>query len=405
MKEYVAMIEQGAAGAADWLAQALNNGERGPDVETACKIVLNHIGEKITSENLKLAAEYIAKTPDVNRSDSERRRYAKKLKKHLHAKRREIKEQSTAVFNEQWGTANAIHIDANLNVYRDNKNGTLCEEHSPTYYMTDIEEVASRLKQGFNLERPQGTSLHHMLEFLTTSNNPAVTEAKVFLERNFQSFVIEHNWAAAFKNVKDFEGGEIKLPFEYTAFEFRVSGIRMIVCLAETSAGIQGMLISGINKRWYVSSSKLTFSDGVINYFGVDAADKDEGILGGILNTLTEQVRAVCIMLDSGVAVGERKAHDPSVNKRRVKQGKRALRDYHVVALTKRYRRESEDAGGHTGTKKRLHWRRGNWAHYKTPGGQVKYINSEGITVSKTWRNWQLVGDESLGFVDKHYSL
>ncbi len=84
-----------------------------------------------------------------------------------------------------------------------------------------------------------------------------------FFRNEFQSFVIEHNWAKAFENVKDFDGGEIRLPFEYTCFEFRISGLRVLAFLGESEDNkMEGVLASGINRRWYVNPNRVIF-DGI----------------------------------------------------------------------------------------------------------------------------------------------
>ncbi len=111
-------------------------------------------------------------------------------------------------------------------------------------------------------------------------------------------------------------------------------------------------------------------------------------------------------MLDAKVAMGEKRSlGGDGLNKRRIREGKTPLRDYHVVTLAKRLRAEPNHDHEPTGIHRRLHWRRGHWRHFNTPGGEIRYFNADGITVSKTWINWQLVGDETLGFVDKHYRL
>lgn len=392
------------------------------DLETAVKILLAAVGEPTTTENIKIAAEW-AKEKGLDKSDignvhmsqKERSQHTKGLKKLLRAKRLKLPKWSKeggeqdflakmqeADVQEELSTK-ALFGNAMAPVRPITHNQ--CVDAEP-HFEEDVAEIGKRFKNGLILEKPQGTSLHHMIDFV--SHLPG-REASLFgfMKSEFQSFIIEHNWSEAFKNVRDFDGGEVRLPFDYTAFEFRLSGVRVIICLGEDLDGISGVMCTGINKRWYVNGQKLRFENGNLTWWSEEdvSGDPDLKSLNAVMLILGDLIRAVCIMLDSGVAVSDRKAHDPAVNRRRVNSGKKALSDYHVVVLSKRLRSNHESSGEPTGIKKRLHWRRGHWAHYQTPGGQVKYINADGITVSKTWRNWQLVGDESLGFVDKHYSL
>ena len=47
----------------------------------------------------------------------------------------------------------------------------------------------------------------------------------------FHVFVVEHEWSKAFENATDFDGGEWRPPFDECAFEFQVSGFRLILLL------------------------------------------------------------------------------------------------------------------------------------------------------------------------------
>lgn len=277
----------------------------------------------------------------------------------------------------------------------------------------DLEILTGLLgARGFVLEKPQGTSVHHFLDHLheVEKIKGAPTDAEslnayTFIKSDFQSFVVEHNWAAAFENVQDFDGGDVRLPFQFTCFEFRISGIRVLIFLGETKDGIRGIMTSGINKRWYICPHLVTFDHGVLSHPALAQSDLDPSYWD-YLKKLGAQIRAVCIMLDAKVAVGERKAvAGPGLNKQRAREGKAPVKDYHVVTLSKRMRYERNPDAVSTGARKALHWRRGHWRHFKSAGGEIRYSNEEGYTVSKTWINWQLVGDETLGFVDKHYKL
>jgi hypothetical protein len=163
----------------------------------------------------------------------------------------------------------------------------------------------------------------------------------------------------------------------------------------------------GLNKRWYVNTNTLHFEKGELR-FAVPLNSEDDAenkLVEAWIGELAAEIRAVCIMLDAKVAVAEPRSHaGEGLNKKRLREGKTPLKDYHIVTLAKRLRADYE-RGDPTGIKKRLHWRRGHWRHFTTPGGKEMYIDAEGITRSRTWINWQLVGNESLGFVEKHYRL
>lgn len=261
----------------------------------------------------------------------------------------------------------------------------------------DIEETGRRLALPFKLERPQGSSLHHLAEYLKScepvdgvSRDGLVEEIE---QGRWQSFVIEHDWAAAFAGASDFDQGGFQLPYDFTCFEFRVNGMRVIMlCGQGDGDDIHGNLVVGVNGRWYLNADQFELRNGKI--ISVKLNENIEAWAGkaeAFLNKLAEQIRAICIMLDAQVAERELVRASERLNEIRAKKGKTPLRSYHVVSLARKHRaRPMEDHVVTPGAKRRLHFRRGHWRHF---------------TDHKTWINWMLVGDPDLGFVDKHYKL
>lgn len=273
-------------------------------------------------------------------------------------------------------------------------------------YKQDVAEVSRRIKEGIRLEKPQGSSLHHFRHYLEGSNASGLTdEMKKFLEYDFQSMVIEHDWAQAFTTDDE---GEVPLPFDYVCFEFRVSGLRLLVMMGQGTDGIVGVMCTGVNGRWYVNADTFTFINGKFasRTSGVLDPLGDDKIVVNFLQLVGRQIRAVCIMLDAGVADAEREEPSIAINKKRAMNGKTLLKPYHVVRLGKRHRRYERGDSVPTGRHNRLHVRRGHWRHYKDGGsGRDQYTDAEGTLRSKTWINWMLVGQPDLGFVDKEYRL
>jgi hypothetical protein len=436
----------------EWFTNAIGQPDLKIDasenVITAAKIVLESIGEKLTDRNIQATIEFMREEQsahiDITRmTDSDRRKLKKHLRKELNRNRRLDRELSNEEFKllqqsqpltDLKGSGSHVIDPAYQGVIKQReKEGQYVNyvdpadlpdlgkqfqdtlkplAHAKAYqdksfgevYDGDLRDIARHLENGLILEKPQGTSFHHLVDFITSLPGREATLFN-FMRQEFQSFVVEHDWAKAFEGVKDFEGGDIMLPYEFTCFEFRISGLRVMACLGTTPNGIEGVMITGINKRWYVNPHKLVLINGQLGHLDVTFTHTDR-FAKAFLDLLGKQIRAVCIMLDAKVAVGERRnLAVGGLNKKRIKEGKAPLRDYHVVVLSKRLRSEGSRDSEPTGVHRRLHWRRGHWRHFDTPGGAVRYINNDGITVSKTWINWQLVGDEMLGFVDKHYKL
>lgn len=198
---------------------------------------------------------------------------------------------------------------------------------------------------------------------------------KLFDEDPPIPFLVEHDWRAAFSKAEQFEAvdDDVKLPFDFCMFEFRVSGHH--ICIYRTEGGVVG---------WFVEvRSGWVFGDvsEIVTHW---RARHDELHL-----LLHGQIRAVCIALDAEVAERETVRAPEKLQRSRIKRGKKPLSDYHVVRLTRRTRAAPLESDGEpTGRHTRLHFVRGHWRHFEN---------------HKTWIAWHLRGDPDLGFIDKHY--
>jgi hypothetical protein len=190
-----------------------------------------------------------------------------------------------------------------------------------------------------------------------------------------QTFVVRHDWANAFEGAEGISD-EFRLPYQICTFEFRVVGRTVIVFAGEDDQGISG------SKRVatpFVESGDYWYCPGY--------ADSNQNEL---LMYLWAQIRSICIALDAEVATTTVVRAPHKLNEKRERQGKPLIIEHRVVDLAKRHRVGNPSAGQGTGSKKRLHFRRGHWRHYEE---------------SKTWVRWCLVGDPDLGFISKHYQL
>lgn len=183
-------------------------------------------------------------------------------------------------------------------------------------------------------------------------------------------FVVAHDWAAAFGEAIGAMDDEVILPYQHCVFEFRVSG-KTIVCVAMQPEG--GEIVAA----WFIDNGG--------RWCFVHADDDFHAF-----SFVWAQVKAICVALDAEVATHDVVRAPAALNKKIERNGRCPVFDYHVVSLARRHRVALTGDGEPTGQKKRLHFRRGHWRHY------------EG---HKTWIRWMLVGDPSLGFIDKHYSL
>lgn len=262
-----------------------------------------------------------------------------------------------------------------------------------------LEEVAAWLPLEPKLQRPDGSAFskvktavqsRDVIPFFVENRMPP--ELVHSLDPFAHSFVIEHDWAMAFKGATDFEGGETHLPFPSCAFEFQVNGKRVVIVLQEDERGTIALMLLGLKAGWALPMTYEFVSGRMLPKCATDnsvtlAIQKLADLVGA-------NIRAVSITLEAEVAQTEVVRIPHRLNQARERRGKPPMNDYHVVSLAKRTRylaREPgplEEVGEYT--RKRLHFRRGHYRHFPT---------------YKIWIKWMLVGDPDLGFVDKSYRL
>lgn len=208
------------------------------------------------------------------------------------------------------------------------------------------------------------------------------SEGAGLLASGAQPFVVQHDWAAAFKNATDYGDGEFNLPFEHCAFEFRISGITVIVIAMQPSPETRSRLEPRLASEPFIAIPFVEKS-------GFWWCREEAGRNDPALRFAWEQIRAICIALDAEVAERDIVRAPVALNEKRAKRGQPPLQDYHVVSLHGRHSRVKAPTGG-THRSPRMHFRRGHWRHYET---------------HRTWIKWMLVGDPDLGFIDKSYRL
>lgn len=266
---------------------------------------------------------------------------------------------------------------------------------SPLNFLRAIEEIVEAADDWLEttkvLQSPSGTRLHKFIEAISAGDvidwhdpNYRISEAngKAWRETAAAStvYLIEHNWAAAFDGATDFDGGEIHLPDDVCAFEFKMSGVPIVAFATETDGSIYLQYALNLKDRWMLL-------DVVPHALDLMPDDDPKGDYFLIAKT----IRAVCIALDAEVAKTNIIRAPHKLNHARERRGQMPIFSYHVVSLARRERAPMLDhEASEPGTRKRLHFRRGHWRHYPD---------------HKTWIKWMLVGDPELGFVDKHYRL
>lgn len=195
-------------------------------------------------------------------------------------------------------------------------------------------------------------------------------EAEELLFKDVHPFVVQNDWAKAFENAIDYAEGEITLPYNSCVFEFRITGVTVLVLALQPEGGpICCLGFAENNGIWFCT--------------GKEAAEE------GPFQLAWKEIRAICIALEAQAATHELQRAPAKLNRIREEEGKVPLYSYHVVKLSERHRASAKRFGG-VHKSPRLHFRRGHWRHFET---------------HKTWIKWMLVGNPELGFVDKEYRL
>lgn len=206
-------------------------------------------------------------------------------------------------------------------------------------------------------------------------------------------FMVEHDWARAFTGAKDYLGGEVKLPDDVCAFEFRISGRHVIAVAFDMDGRIFMQPIIKFANGWLLPEYVYYNDDNGVWQIdrSRDTGAKQKDLLQDLVKLIGEQIKAVAVALDAEVATSDIVRAPHKLNHAREKRGKLPVSSYHVVSLSRRSRAPRLDLDpGEPTYHVRLHFRRGHWRHFEN---------------HKTWVRWCLVGDPDLGFVDKHYKL
>jgi hypothetical protein len=221
--------------------------------------------------------------------------------------------------------------------------------------------------KNFKLERPD-RSLHHLWrEWL----GPYYQDGQIFL--------IEHDWAGAFKGNDEFnDDSEFHLPAPVCHFEFAVSGKRVISAFSDIENMVPAFWIKNDKQNLWLKDNAFA-----------STPEARDGVTALRL-LLWRNVAAACISLDAKIAVHAVTRAPYRLNAARERRGKLPFNDYHVIKLARREGADRLPAAESTHNSPRFHFRRGHYRHF---------------VGHKTWINWTLVGDPDLGFIEKTYRL
>jgi len=202
------------------------------------------------------------------------------------------------------------------------------------------------------------------------------------------------------------DSGEIRLPFDTTAFEFEMlfghgGHIHHIAAFRNTDDGVLSYV--GLQEfegsHWVVTGGKVDLGMEEIRvldpwifrklnaWFPITDQKDVIAYQSEATHLAMHTAKATCVLLDSGVA--EMQTEQPPRWHRKLveRAGGSELKDFHKLYIRKQ--RSTYEPKGGTHASPRAHFRRGHWRHLSE--------------IKKTWIRWTMVGDLDLGFIDKAY--
>lgn len=199
--------------------------------------------------------------------------------------------------------------------------------------------------------------------------------------------LVEHDWSRAFSGATDFEAGAFRLPFPNCCFEFVLGGKRVCALVKERDEGTS-MRPFICHKDLWVAGLQYDLHDDQWDLTGGGFLKQHEHLAA----VISEQIRAISIVLEAGAFEARKVDPSPKLNKARMKRGEMPLLAHHVLTISPERvaRRERTHEGHDPKWRTRLHFRRGHWRRYET---------------HKTWVRWTMVGNPDLGFVDTSYRI
>lgn len=255
-------------------------------------------------------------------------------------------------------------------------------------------ELIPWAERGFVMERCGGSVFHELAEHgaLWMTVGPGAPAWLHFDDNDqaaLQLFVVQHDWAAAFKGAQDFETGDFALPFQKCLFEFKVSGRRVCAYVGDKEKNGRKVIQVFVKteKCWATPISDFTLVDGLWK----PSFDDPTTSFAALPPFVAAHIRAICISLEAEIARTELVERSEKLNRSRARRGKWPLPHYHVIHLRKQQDRQRSEPGEEMGILKRLHFRRGHWRHLAPE--------------RKVWVKWCLAGNPELGFIDKQYRL
>lgn len=213
-------------------------------------------------------------------------------------------------------------------------------------------------------------------DLLTDQRAAAATEK---LAHECEKFIVNNSYKTMIKNKEELTDAEWHCPYNLSCFEFHMKAndkfLYFIVFMLDVDGEREFNIAVNVRQNgedfWFLSGQS-----------------PDANVLP-LAPTLIEEIRAICILLDADVVVKQQHRVAARINDQRGEIKDLPEYEFHTLQLRKSVRYEgTEIIGDEKRRSPRLHLRRGHWRR---------------VGSYKTWVRWSVVGDATLGIVDKQY--
>jgi hypothetical protein len=262
-----------------------------------------------------------------------------------------------------------------------------------------VAALCAALERPLRAQAPRASWMHYMLDAVEDNIGGPLDERLY----SPPLFLVEHNWASLLSGSEvsgpESKGPDVRLPFDACWFEMQFSEVRVLVLCQEGRDGIMCQMLMCARQRWFRDPDSMWLRGETLTPREGTGIKPELGDMTPLRRVVGAQLRACCAVLEAGAAERrEVRQAGSGLDRRRRGEGRAGLRDYFTLGVRHRSASITEDSG----TRRKLHFRRGHWRRLE---GERWEAWRERTSETRQWIRWMLVGDPELGWVERVHRL